>query len=141
MNDGSGKAADDRQPLGLQHLADVLAVEFAQPMADLLQQRQRQRGRPLDQRQHLRPRNEIDRDVPFGHGASRTRPVLDHRHFAENLPGADLAKHQSHPRVNQSRNLHHPLLHHVNAVPVVTFLENLLPGGKLLLPGDSAQGA
>jgi hypothetical protein len=79
--------------------------------------------------------------VFLGHCASRTRLALDHRHLAKDVPGADLGKDEPHLLVNQPRNLHQAILHHVNAVPVVAFLEYLLPSAKRLLPGDAAQGA
>ena len=44
-----------------------------------------------------------------------------------------------HARPDQPGNLHAPLLHHVNPVPGVTFLGNLLVRQKLPFPGRCLQ--
>src|SRR5581483_7482692 len=56
VNDGTGKAADDRQALGLEHFAQVLTVERAQPMTDFPQESQGQRGTLFNQSEDIRAR-------------------------------------------------------------------------------------
>ena len=49
-----------REAFGLNHFAQVQLVEFAQAMADLLQQTERQGGRTFDERKHFAARDEIN---------------------------------------------------------------------------------
>ncbi len=49
MDNGTGKLADHGQAFGLDHFAEVEMGEFAETVADELQQVKRQRGRALDE--------------------------------------------------------------------------------------------
>ena len=49
MDDGAGEIADHGQAFGLDDFAEVGLVEFAEAVADLLQQAERQGGRALDE--------------------------------------------------------------------------------------------
>ena len=85
MHNGLRKPADDRQTFGLDQFLDMQLVEFAQPMADLLQQGEGQSGRPLDERQQFAARQEkhLRRLRRRGRGGART--MFDHRHLPENF--------------------------------------------------------
>ena len=75
------ESAHNGEPLGLQHLLDILPVEFTQAMADFAEQRERKRRRTFHQPQHRVPRNEPYGGVARRAGAGRAGFVFQHRHF------------------------------------------------------------
>jgi len=87
MNDGTGKTTDHGQPLRLQDLTEVLSIELTQALADFPQQPERECRRLLDQPQHLLRRNEVNGGRLSGDRARRTRLVVQHSHFAEDVTG------------------------------------------------------
>ena len=140
MDDGAGKIADHGQAFGLDDFAEVNLVEFAQAVADVLQQAEGQRGRALDEREHFAARKEINVRIFDRGGGGRARAMFDHGHFAENLPGPELGKDMPVAVADEAGNFHQPVLDEINAVAGVAFMENLGLGGKMPFLGDKPQG-
>jgi len=110
VDDGTGETTDHGQAFGLDNFTEVEMVEFAEAVADVLQQPERQRGRALEKRKHFAARKEINVRVLDRGGGGRARAMFDHGHFAENFPGAELGKDAPGAGTDETGNFHQPVL-------------------------------
>ena len=136
MHDALREAADDRETFGLDQFAEMEFVEFAQTVADLLEQRKGQAGRMLDERKHFAARQKINLRGLRRRGRGGARAKFNDRHFAENLartkPRKDVALALA------GGNFHQAGLDEINAVARRAFLKDLLSGVELAFPGDES---
>jgi hypothetical protein len=146
MDDGTGEPSDDRQALGLQHFAHVLAVELAQAAADLVEEREAQARRLFQQSQQLRPWQKPQFRVLHRCGPRRPRLVVQHRHLAEKLTGPGVSHRVPFVVPATHENLHLTRSHHVQAITPVAFVEddfarrNGLPPRHAGHPGQFGRG-
>ena len=124
---------------GLDDFAEVNPVEFAEAVADLLQQAERQGGRAFDEREHFPARQEINVRVFDRDGGGRARAMFDYGHFAENFPGTKLGKDMPVAVADEAGNFHQPVLDKIDAIAGIVFMENLGLGGEMPFLGDKAQ--
>jgi len=89
VDDAAGKVADDGEAFGLEDFAEVELVEFAETVADLLEQGKGQSGRAFDEGEHLAARQKINFRILRGGSGGRAGAVLDDGHFAKNFPRAE----------------------------------------------------
>jgi len=139
VDDGTGEIADHGQAFGLDDFTEVEMVEFAEAVADVLQQAERQRGRALDERKHFAARKEINVRVLDRGGGGRARAMFDHGHFAENFPGAKLGKDAPGAGADETGNFHQPIFDEIDAIAGIVFMEYFTTGGKMPFLGDKAQ--
>ena len=135
VDDGTRKPAHHRQPLRLDNLLEVLPVKLPQPGADLPQQGEGQRGRSLNELQRLRPREKPKHGLHPREGARRPRLFLEHGHLSEKIARLDLRKDMGRVRIHPDGDLDQALLHHVDALAGVAFLEDDDPGACTRAPG------
>ena len=139
VDDGTGEIADHGQAFGLDDFTEVKMVEFAEAVADMLQQAERQRGRALDERKHFAARKEINVRVLDRGGGGRARAMLDDGHFAKNFPGPKPGKDAPAAGTDDAGNFHQPVFDKIDAIAGIVFMENLTAGGKMPFLGDQAQ--
>ena len=137
VDDAARKIADDGEAFGLEDFAEVEPVEFAEAVADLLEQGKGQAGRALDEGQHLAARQEINPGFLRGGSGGRARAKLDDGHLAENFTLAKPGKNP--PGAGAGGNFHQPVFHEINAVAGRALAENFLAGGEAAFLGDALQ--
>jgi len=140
MDDRAREPAHDGQPLRLNDFAQVLAVELAQPVADLPQENQGQSRRTRHEFEHLFAPEEINFGGFACHGAGRARLVLDHRHFTENIARFDLRENVARIFAEQTGNLDQAVLYAIQSVTGVAFSKDFVSALEGSFGGNFFEG-